>query len=88
MDKGVIKKVGMLILMQNDLNKAVEFYKKLGFKLKFQLKDKWAEFNLEGIKIGLCPTSLVPVERHTGIVLEVDDMDKIFKSFRHQKSIF
>ena len=72
----MIKKVGMIILMESDLEKAVEFFKKLGFSLKFHLKDKWAEFIIDDIQIGLCPTGSDPVDRHTGIVLEVDDMSK------------
>ena len=86
MSSGEIKKVGMLVLMQNDLNKGVEFYKKLGLTLKFQLKDKWAEFRLGDIKIGLCPTKAEPFNRHSGIVLEVDDLSKTFKNL-HKKGI-
>jgi predicted enzyme related to lactoylglutathione lyase len=70
-------KVGMIILMQNDLEKAVEFYKKLGFVLKFHIKEKWAEFAIDQIKLGLCPTEHPAFERHTGIVLEVNDLSKI-----------
>ena len=53
MSKKIIKKVGMFILMESDLHSAVEFYKKLGLELKFHLKDKWVEFRLGDIKIGL-----------------------------------
>ena len=70
-------KVGMFILMEHDLEKAVEFYKNFGFQLRFHLKERWAEFNIDSVKLGLCPTSQQPVERHTGIVLEVKDILKI-----------
>jgi predicted enzyme related to lactoylglutathione lyase len=74
MNKNLELKVGMLILMESDLEAAVQFYKKLGFQLKFHLKEKWAEFNLGTIRFGLCPTSQPAFERHTGIVLEVNDL--------------
>lgn len=70
-------KVGMLILMQHDIEKSVEFYKKIGFPVKFHLKDNWAEFMIGQIKLGLCPTSTEPFDRHTGIVLEVDDINSL-----------
>lgn len=69
-------KVGMLILMEHDLEGAVEFYKKIGFPVKFHIKEKWAEFSIENVKLGLCPTGQGPFDRHTGIVLEVDDLKK------------
>lgn len=74
MTVAAIKKVGMIIFMERDLAKAVEFYKDLGFKLKFHLKDKWAEFELENVKIGLCPTSEDLGLVRTGIVLEINDL--------------
>lgn len=76
-------KVGMLILMQNDLEKAVEFYKKLGFVLKFHIKEKWAEFAIDQVKLGLCPTEHPAFERHTGIVLEVNDLSKIKEDLKN-----
>jgi len=68
-------KVGMLILMQHDIEKAVDFYKNIGFSVKFHLKNNWAEFMVGSIKLGLCPTSTEPFDRHSGIVLEVDDIN-------------
>lgn len=67
-------KVGMLILLESDLEKALDFYKKIGFKLRFHLKEKWAEFEIGDVKLGLCPMSQDPFDRHTGIVLEVEDI--------------
>ena len=67
-------KVGMLILLESDLESAVDFYKKIGLELKFHLKEKWAEFSLGPVKIGLCPTTQQSFDRHSGIVLEVNDI--------------
>lgn len=75
----LVKKVGMLILMENDLVKAVEFYQKLGFKLKFHLKDRWAEFELGDVKFGLCPTDEKLGLIRTGIVLEVANLRKMWE---------
>ena len=82
-----IKNVGMLILMQSDIAKAVQHYQKLGLKLIFHLKDKWAEFELGTTKIGLCPTSN-PQEGHTGIVLEVDDLNAAYNAFKQEGITF
>jgi len=78
-------KVGMILLMVSDIEKAVEFYKNLGLILKFHLKEQWAEFeDTRGLKIGLYPTTEEPFERHTGIVLEVEDIRKTQEYFgRH-----
>ena len=79
-------KVGMIILMQSNIEEGVSFYQKLGFKLKFHLKQKWAEFIVDNIKIGLCPTSTEPFDRHCGVVLEVDDLES-FRNNIKQESI-
>ena len=73
----------MLIVMETDIAKAVEFYQKLGLKLVFHLKDKWAEMRLGDIKFGLCPASTTQ-EGHTCIVLEVEDMDGTFKALQEK----
>ncbi len=72
----------MLILLQPDLEKAIEFYKKLGLKLKFHLKDSWAEFVVGDVKIGLCPTSGSPTQNVTGIVLQTDDLMALYNQFK------
>lgn len=75
-------RVHMLILMQPDLEKAVEFYKNMGLKLIFHIKGKWAEFKLGDIKIGLAPTSeKIPLYR-TNIVLEVNDLHATCEQFK------
>ena len=81
-------KVGMLILMESDLAKAIEFYKQLGFLLKFHIKEKWAEFALGDIKFGLCPTINQPYDRHSGIVLEVNDIEVARQKFAKENILF
>lgn len=71
-------KVGMLILMENDLEKAIEFYQKLGFPLVFHLKEKWAEMSIGDVKLGLAPTEQQLPDRHTGIILEIADVKKAY----------
>jgi predicted enzyme related to lactoylglutathione lyase len=73
-----ITKLGMVILMEFDLEAAVAFYKKLGFNLKFHLKDQWAEFDLGDIKIGLCPAPKTDNLIRTGLVFEVGDLEDMF----------
>lgn len=73
-------KVGMFILMVNDVDKATEFYKKIGLPLKFHLENKWAEFTIKDIKLGICPAKFESFDHHTGIVLEVDNI----KEFQEQ----
>jgi len=73
MEHGPIR-VGMVILMQHDLVKAVEFYRDiLKLPLKFHLENKWAEFDLGCVKFGLCPISEQQDNIRTGVVLETQD---------------
>jgi len=88
MTSAVVKKVGMVILMQQDLAAAVEFYKNLGFNLKFHLKDKWAEFELGDVKLGLCPTDEAPGLIRTGIVLEVEDLKTMYQERKDTTHFF
>ena len=83
-----VKKVGMIILMERDLAQAVEFYKSLGLKLKFHLKDKWAEFELANVKIGLCPTNEDLGLIRTGIVLEIEDLRAFFEARKGSMEFF
>lgn len=80
MSSGHIQALHMVILMQHDLQAAIDFYTKLGLKLVFHIKDRWAEMKLGDVKIGLCPTSQSMDGYRTGIVLQVDDL----KSFYHE----
>ncbi len=78
----MITNVGMIILLEHDLDAAVDFYKKLGLKLIFHIKESWAEFSIGSVKLGLCPTSQLPHDRLTGVVLEVDDIKKMYATFK------
>ena len=69
-----VKKVAMVIVMQNDLQAAVDFYKKLGLTLVFHVKDRWAEFKINDLQIGLCPTDEKVNLNRTGIVFEIADL--------------
>ncbi|MGB8367564.1 MAG: VOC family protein [Candidatus Babeliales bacterium] len=79
----MIKKIHMVILMQADLEAAVAFYQKLGLQLTFHLKDKWAEFELEGARLGLCPGN-AKEERRAGIVFEIDNIAQFFQKMNNQ----
>lgn len=84
MEHGSIK-VGMVILMQPDLKKAVEFYEKLDLKKTFFLEGKWAEFDLGCVKLGLCPTEHAQDNIRTGIVLEVmEDLHALYKRLKSE----
>lgn len=79
----IVQKVNMLILMQPDIAKAIDFYQQLGLKLVFHIKDKWAEMQLGDIKIGLCPTAEVPDYLcRTGIVLQIADMQAAYAGLK------
>lgn len=71
-------KIGMLITIQHDIETSFEFYKNLGLTPKFHIKNRWAEFELANTKLILCPTENELPERHTGIVLEVADLNKLY----------
>lgn len=69
-------KVGMIIFMEPNVDAAVEFYKKFNFPVTFHLAGKWAELQIGDVKLGLCPTDMELYERHTGVILEVEDVEK------------
>ena len=75
-------KVGMLIVMERDIEKDIEFYQKMGFTLAFHLQGKWAELLIGDIKLGLCPTEQDLPDRHTGIILEVSDVQGAYNDFK------
>jgi len=81
MEQPKVKQVSMLILRQPNIAAAVDFYQKLGLKLKFHLKDAWAEMVLGSIKIGLCPAD-VSAEHRTGIVFEVENLHAFYAAFQ------
>jgi predicted enzyme related to lactoylglutathione lyase len=77
-----VQKVGMIILMERDLDAAVSFYLRLGLTLKFRMKEKWAEFDINGVKLGLCPTDQDMQGRRSGIVLEIADVRKAYEELK------
>ena len=82
-------KLGMVITMHSDLEKSVEFYKMMGLKLNFHVKEKWAEFDLGGIKFGLCPTEQKYDNIRTGIVIEIEeDLVKFYEKMSAKGVIF
>ncbi|MBI2352834.1 VOC family protein [Candidatus Dependentiae bacterium] len=88
MEHGSVK-VGMLILMQPDLKKAVDFYKKLEIKENFYLEGKWAEFDFGCVKLGLCPTDQEQDNIRTGIVLEVfHDLKALYEKLKNEGVYF
>ena len=79
-----IQKLGMIILMQRDLDAAVSFYLRLGLSLKFRMKEKWAEFEINGVKLGLCPTSQDMQGRRSGIVFDVSDVRSLYEELKDE----
>lgn len=74
--------------MENDVEQAVEFYQKLGLPVKFHLKGKWAELNVNGVSLGLCPTDEELPDRHTGVILQVDDAKKAYEQLTAAGVVF
>lgn len=76
-----ITSLAMVILMQPDLEAAINFYKNLGLSFKFKMKDTWAEFELNGIKIGLCPHQGKAEDNRSGLVLQVNDLPAFYERY-------
>lgn len=79
-----VSQVYMVVLMQSDMAKAIEFYKKLGLELLFQLEGKWAEFALGQVKIGLSPAPEVQKGTYTGLILQVADLKKLASELQEE----
>ena len=77
-----ITKVGMIILMEPDMSAAILFFEKLGIKKQFELEDRWVEFSIGDVKLGLCKTPHEATEQHAGFVLEVDDLYKFYEEMK------
>src|SRR3990167_5546632 len=70
-----ISRVYMVMVLQDDLEKGVTFYRDtLELPCLFYIQKEWAEFELEGLKLGLCQKTDTSGPMHTGIVLEVKDL--------------
>ena len=83
-----VTKVYMIILMQKDLQQGVDFYVQLGLKVIFFIPEKWCELEIDGIKIGLCP-SQAPIEaHHSGLVFQVQDLRTLHKTLTEAGIVF
>lgn len=81
--------VYMIILTQENLEKAVDFYKKMGLKLVFYVPGKWSEMEIGGVRIGLSPSPLTPGEtRLTGLVFQVEDLMVTYQELKDQGVVF
>ena len=78
----------MFILMQQDLQKGVDFYTKLGLKVVFCIPGKWAELEINGLKIGLCPAPTVETGRHSGLVFQVEDLQAAYDVLKKEEFPF
>ncbi len=74
--------VYMVIVMQEDLQKGIEFYTQLGLKVMFHIPGKWCELEAGGMRIGLCPSPAVEKDRHTGLVFQVADLVASYEAFK------
>lgn len=77
----MITRLGLVIIMEPNIEAAVVFYEKLGLKLNFHIKDSWAEFDLpsgQGVKICLCPAAPEEVVKRTGLVFEIADLKSFY----------
>ena len=54
--------------------------------LIFHIQDRWAEFELGDIKLGLCPTNKPGEVKRSGIVLEVEDIKSFYEMHRENLS--
>jgi catechol 2,3-dioxygenase-like lactoylglutathione lyase family enzyme len=77
-----VNRLSMVILMQNDLDKAIWFYQTLGCSLRFRLPGQWAELGLADITIGLCPTEQPAEPRRTGLVFAIDDLQTFYQTHK------
>ena len=83
----ILKNVSLIILLEPNIETALEFYMKLGLSKIFHIPGRWAELRLGDIKIGLCPTSQASADvlRNTGLVFEVEDVKAFYAD--HKDSI-
>jgi len=76
--------VYMVIIMQEDLQKGVEFYTQLGLKEVFHIPSKWCELEVGGVRIGLCPAPEVPKGHHSGLVFQVEDLNSTYEMLKEK----
>lgn len=80
----MVTKLSMIILMERDIDAAVDFYARLGLAITFRMRDKWAELSCGDIKIGLCPTTQQFDDRHAGVVFEVPDLTDLYGKLKDE----
>jgi len=74
----------LVIIMQHDFEKAIAFYQNIGLELLFQVPNKWAEFDMQGVKLGFAKSEQELPERRTGIVLEVSDVRDLYERLQKE----
>lgn len=79
-----VSRLAMVILMVEDVEKAVTFYEKLGAQRRCLFPNSWAELTLEGITIALCHTTQEQGLRRTGLVFALDDLLNFYASCKDQ----
>ncbi|MBN1549039.1 VOC family protein [Candidatus Babeliales bacterium] len=85
----MIQRLGMVIIRQSNLDEAISFYKDiLGLPPRFKVEGVWAEFDLGNTRLGLCPTQDAIEGTRTGVVLEVRDLKKTYKAWKHMGVTF
>ena len=80
--------VYMVIVMQEDLQKGIEFYTQLGLKVMFHIPGKWCELEAGGVRIGLCPSSTIEKGKHSGLVFQVADLMASYEAFKESGVTF
>lgn len=76
-------KSGNVTVFVNDIKKAIEFYTKvLGFKLKNNYENEWAEIEAPDLTIGLHAGRKSSTKGHVSIGFQVDDLDKTVKELQ------
>lgn len=85
-----IKKIYACWIYVNDLNKSIEFYQAVGFKIKF-IEDKWVEFDLGETSFAILKRDeskgkVIP--RKTRIMFETDNIESLYKDLRNKNITF
>ena len=74
--------VSMVSLMHSNLQAGIDFYSKLGLPITFQVPEKWAEFDIKGIKLFLYQVEEQLPDHYSGLVLQVDNLDAFYNAFK------
>ncbi len=79
-------RLAMVILMVNDVEKAVSFYETLGALKRCLFPKSWAELDLQGITLALCHTEQEQGQRRTGMVFALDDVMAFYTNHKDHLS--